>query len=1048
MNKLLTMIAKGLIGLSMAVGVGVAIGTGSKASRADAAPTSVTYAQSSTTAASVTSGSAFSGTTVTFATSYTNNKNQLTNGNSQTWTFSGYSGCTISNITASVKNNASSGAGSATLKNNGATVTLTKSSFSGLGSAYVSQTLLSGSFTCSGDIVLTFSCSANSFYIESVSFDWESSSSGSSESFTIVQSTITGLSGSYDSGAEKAFTIAGVGFGVKAAMKNSTNIQFQASNGRIYNTTAFDSGIESITLTQTGSVAWSLYCGTSSRLVNSTAANYTVTGGTTTGITNPSTGTSMTWTISNLYDYTFFCLSKGSSAGYVSSIMIQLKASSGDSTPLTTPNPSYNQNNNRIEWTADQDADHYEISFDEGDNWTTTTASTYHDVSSLASSAAYTALVKAIADENDSAHSDSSIGTVLFAKLSHAGTNVDPYTVSDARAAITASTGITGVYATGVVSAIVSEYSSQYGNVTFDFVDVGGTDALRAYHCGGTDADKVDVGDTVVVSGNLTLYGSIYEFDTNTTLVSLIHPTKDYTITFDSDGGTDPDDITRDADETFRFPSAGTKTGYVFKGWSNDSGTTVYAEGSYFTVTGDDDFVAIWQTQGNSTNPYSVAQARAAIDSGLGVKNVYVTGIVSYFVTQYDSENDYISFDFIDNGGSNTLRAFRCVGSDIADVEVNDTVVVSGNLTLYIQGDNSIYELESGCVLESVSHSSITYTITYDSNGGTGSMEATVATQPQVAACTFTAPSGYDFSRWNDEEDGTGNDYAVGSTVSEDITLYAIWEQHVVSPTDFFTQITSASDISDGKYVIAYGDVIFDGSQETLDAASNGVPMTLANLLTSYFTISDGSVRSASGYYIGKTAYSNGLDSKTTDDFENEISFDQNGNLIITAEGGCTLRYNSASDQLRFRFYKSGQKDIQLYKVNFAEVLLTGITCNAQGTSQPTGESWSNLEQYYSTLSTSEKALLLGTTASESGTDVQKAMAKYDYIVGKYLKGQGLSTYKDFIGRDPQQIGGQRLLLNTIMGNNTNTVTLIVIVSMVSVTAIGGYFFIRRRKVN
>ena len=48
--------------------------------------------------------------------------------------------------------------------------------------------------------------------------------------------------------------------------------------------------------------------------------------------------------------------------------------------------------------------------------------------------------------------------------------------------------------------------------------------------------------------------------------------------------------------------------------------------------------------------------------------------------------------------------------------------------------------------------------------------------------------------------------------------------------------------------------------------------------------------------------------------YTNEITFDSNGNAVITASGGCTLRFNSNSDQKRFRYYKSGQKAIQLYK--------------------------------------------------------------------------------------------------------------------------------------
>ena len=35
-----------------------------------------------------------------------------------------------------------------------------------------------------------------------------------------------------------------------------------------------------------------------------------------------------------------------------------------------------------------------------------------------------------------------------------------------------------------------------------------------------------------------------------------------------------------------------------------------------------------------------------------------------------------------------------------------------------------------------------------------------------------------------------------------------------------------------------------------------------------------------------------------------------------------------------------------------------------------------------------------------------------------------------------------------IIGENTNTVAIIVVISMVSITAIGGYFFLKKRKEN
>ena len=54
-----------------------------------------------------------------------------------------------------------------------------------------------------------------------------------------------------------------------------------------------------------------------------------------------------------------------------------------------------------------------------------------------------------------------------------------------------------------------------------------------------------------------------------------------------------------------------------------------------------------------------------------------------------------------------------------------------------------------------------------------------------------------------------------------------------------------------------------------------------------------------------------------------------------------------------------------------------------------------------------ELSILRDTTAAErdvdgltpSGTEQEKAMARYDYIVGKY----GKSTYSDFLGREPSE---------------------------------------------
>lgn len=73
--------------------------------------TSVTYTQSSATAASVNKGTAPEGSTVSFNNTYGSNKQQLTSGNTMTLTLNGYTGKKITGITLSMHSNKSSGAG-------------------------------------------------------------------------------------------------------------------------------------------------------------------------------------------------------------------------------------------------------------------------------------------------------------------------------------------------------------------------------------------------------------------------------------------------------------------------------------------------------------------------------------------------------------------------------------------------------------------------------------------------------------------------------------------------------------------------------------------------------------------------------------------------------------------------------------------------------------------------------------------------------------------------------------------------------------------------
>lgn len=173
-----------------------------------------------------------------------------------------------------------------------------------------------------------------------------------------------------------------------------------------------------------------------------------------------------------------------------------------------------------------------------------------------------------------------------------------------------------------------------------------------------------------------------------------------------------------------------------------------------------------------------------------------------------------------------------------------------------------------------------------------------------------------------------------GRTISFDLESVAEFKVNlagceVVEETPMFVKVTSASDLTSGNYLIVSEEssVAFDGSLATLDAVSNTIHVDIDNntIEVNQYTeaavfavdVEVGTIMSASGYYIGSSSDANGLNSSETATYTNSISI-ADANDVAIVSNKAHLRYNSASNQLRFRYYKSssytGQKAIQLYK--------------------------------------------------------------------------------------------------------------------------------------
>ena len=598
------------------------------------------------------------------------------------------------------------------------------------------------------------------------------------------------------------------------------------------------------------------------------------------------------------------------------------------------------------------------------------------------------ATITATWDGNEEYNEGSESFTVTVKDPNAAGEKDNPYTVAQARAAIDAGTGITGVYATGIVSQVDS-YNSNYHSITY-WISADGTtssDQLEVYSgkgINGADFDSKDdilVGDEVIVYGNLKKYNTTYEFDLNNQLVSLkrtekaeaglAYETTEYTInkgeSFTAPTLTNPNSLAVTYTSNNESVASVTSDGVVTI--SGVGTTTIKA-----TFAGNDDYLpgsasytltVIDPNAPGSTaeNPYTVAQARAAIDANASINGVYATGIVSK-VDSYNSNDKYITYWISDDGTTtDQLEAYKGKGIDGADfeskddIQVGDVVVIKGNLKKY----NSTYEFDAGNQLVSlqrktdpnISFSVESLTITQGDE-----FEAPTFNNENNVEVTFTTTNG-DVATWDATNGltlGTATGTATITATFEGNTTYkyataqlTVTVNAQITPItgDYYEKVTSTEDITDGEYLIVYetGNVAFDGSLETLDAEGNTIPVTIVenkiaateatNAATFTIDTTNGTLKSASGQYIGVSSNSNGLKQTTeSDTYTHSFSFDADGNAVIAAvfEGSTmTLRYNSASNQARFRYYKSGQQAIQLYKKVESSVETEEVPVNQYG---------------------------------------------------------------------------------------------------------------------
>jgi hypothetical protein len=132
------------------------------------------------------------------------------------------------------------------------------------------------------------------------------------------------------------------------------------------------------------------------------------------------------------------------------------------------------------------------------------------------------------------------------------------------------------------------------------------------------------------------------------------------------------------------------------------------------------------------------------------------------------------------------------------------------------------------------------YTVTFNANGGTGTMAAETDNVPTALTANAFTYSGYTFNDWNTVAGGTGTSYANGATYpfTASVTLYAQWTGSPPSvTTGAATSVTSSTATLNGRvnpngytttYYFEYGTTTSYGTTTTSTSAGSGTSAVAA----------------------------------------------------------------------------------------------------------------------------------------------------------------------------------------------------------------------------
>ena len=524
-------------------------------------------------------------------------------------------------------------------------------------------------------------------------------------------------------------------------------------------------------------------------------------------------------------------------------------------------------------------------------------------------------------------------------------------------------------------------------------------------------------------------------------------PTGPFTVTYNGNGATsgsmsDPTEYESGATVTIRACEY-MRTDYEVTGWNTkaDGSGTSYVLSGQFEITSNVTLYAQWKYvgKGSENNPYTVAEAIEAVDASTFPTPAYVTGIICQ-VDAYKPSYHSIDYWISDDGETTTkLESYSGKGIDGADfnakedIEVGATVVLCGTLKVY----KGTYELD-------INNYQVSYTAPVHSDPTLllSSAKAHLTDGGESASTTITA-SYESFS-------GTPTVSVVGTpekvnvaiegdsiTISgkavgvETITFRATYNSEVADK-EFKVVVTTNRGTAENPFLVSEARNVIDVLESFVGYVYGTVSQVDSYDSTyhsvTYWISDDGTTTDQLQCYSGK-GY-NGANFSSKDD----LSVD----TVVIVSG--TLKMHNST----YEFDKNNRiaefprvENLALEIMNRTYPVCKdydGVTDNHDAIA----DIWELLsgEGYYGDFTATEKTFIQSIEGNEEGGLLEQAMARYDYLTGKY-------ELDNFIeGRTPKTFS----YVNVQVGENNNSSIIIIVIASISVLSFGLALALRKKR--